>query len=100
MRKFVLCALGVLGCAGTTRSVIKPVDRIILQDADACVFLVRDPASGTITPLKRYAERVRIVFDVLPGDASWVEYIDAPGEFRGEGDRLILHVRSMEDIAY
>ncbi|MFA5854565.1 MAG: hypothetical protein WC866_05825 [Patescibacteria group bacterium] len=98
MRKFALCALCVFGCAGTTRSVISPIDRIVMKDADAFVLMVRDPATGTLSPKRVYADEVEIVFDAPVDGSVWAEHVDTPGELRGEGDRLILHVRSLRDI--
>ena len=98
MKKIVLCSLCILGCTRATHSVISSIDRVVVQDADALLLLVRDPITGTVTPRKLYAEDVSILFDVPSTGSVWVEYVDAPGEFRGEGDHLILHVRSIRDI--
>lgn len=98
MRKFALCALCVFGCAGTTRSVISPIDRIVMKDADAFVLMVRDPATGTLSPKRVYADEVEIVFDASVDGSVWAEHFDAPGELRGEGDRLIIHVHHVGEI--
>lgn len=99
MRKAVLFAFILCGCARPEASRIANVRSVIMRDADAYILMVSDGA-GNMVPRKVFAEWVRIAIDVPQGHPIWAEYIDAPGELRGEGDRLILHVRSMEDIVH
>ena len=102
MHKVALCsvlsALILSGCAGTSRTRITGIARVVMRDADAFVLVVADPATGELYPRKFFAEHVTIVPDVPFGASAWAEYVDRPGEMRGEGDTLILHVRSLTDV--
>lgn len=100
MKIFVLflavSTLSACGRAAMTR--FSPVEAVVMRDADHFVLLVRDPGTGEVRPRRVFAEEVVIVADVPPGGELWAEHVDRPGELRGEGDTLILHVRSLADI--
>lgn len=97
MKKIVLCSFLCFGCVRPTETRITNVRSVHMLDADAFILMV-DDGSGGLRPQKIFAEDVLIIPDVPDGSAIWVEYVDALGELHGEGDRLILHVRSMEDV--
>ena len=97
MKKIVLCTFLCFGCVHPTETRITSVHSARMQDAHAFILMVND-GTGALRPRKIFAEEVLIILDVPDGAPIWAEVIDAPGEFRGEGDRLILHVRSLDDI--
>ncbi len=99
MRKIVLLYLALSGCVATTQTRIPDVRSVIMQDANAYILMV-DDGSGALVPRKMFAEDVKIIPDVSAGSPMWVEYVDAPGETRGEGDRLILHVHATDEITH
>lgn len=101
MRQIAHCivlSVSLSACAGTSRMRVTDVARVIMQDADAFILVVADPVTGELRPRKFFAERVTIVPDVPRGAAAWAEYVDRPGDFRGEGDTLVIHVHSLSDI--
>ncbi len=100
MKKIVLSLLCCSACASSMRTVISPIGRIVMQDADAYTLVVRDASSGALRPKKFYAFDVEIVCDVPLGASAWAELVDAPGDLRGEGDRLVLHVHAWSDIEH
>ncbi len=99
MTKIALLCLAFCGCIAPTRIRIPSVHSVIMWDADAYVLMIED-GSGALLPRKIVAENVKIVSDVPAGSSMWVEYVDAPGELRGEGDRLILHVHAAEEVLH
>lgn len=98
MKKLALCTLLLVGCADTKRTVISPVDGVVMRNATGFTLLLRDPATGDVQPRDLYAEDVRFVFDLGPDTPLWIEYVDAPGEWRGEADRLVIHAHAWEEI--
>ncbi|WKZ28558.1 MAG: hypothetical protein QY323_03380 [Patescibacteria group bacterium] len=97
MKKIILCSFLYFGCVRPTETRITNVRSVRMLDAGAFILMI-DDGSGALHPRKIFAEEVLIVPDVPGSSPIWAEVVDAPGEYRGEGDRLILHVRSMEDI--
>ncbi len=100
MKKIVLSLLCCSACASSTRTIVSPIEHIVMQDADAYILFVRDASLGVLRPKKFYARDVKIVCDVPLGASAWAEYVDVPDELRGEGDRLVLHVRTWSDVEH
>jgi len=102
MRKIVLCpilsTLLLSACAASVRTRLTDVSRIVMRDADDFVLIVRDPATGALRPHKFRAEHVTIMPDAPSDGAAWAEHVDRPGDWPGEGDSLVLHVHSIDDI--
>lgn len=98
MKKIALLCLALSACMPTRRTTFSRICSVHMQAANAFILLL-DDGSGALVPRAVYADDVKIVPDVPVGASLWAEHLDEPGEFRGEGDRLILHVRSLDDVA-
>lgn len=102
MRPFLFCtvlsATLLSSCVSTHRTRVTGIKRIDMRNASAFVFVTFDHATGEFRPRDFFADNVIILHDVPFDEVPWAEYVDRPGELSGEGDTLIIHVRSLSDI--
>lgn len=69
-----------------------------MRNAGDLVLVVTDGPAGGFRPRAFRAERVTVVAGAPAGGAALADDLDAHGDWPGEGDALVIRLRSLDDV--